>query len=165
MFYFIFYPIFRYFLFHILFDVNSILYFTLNSILYPVRNSILCSNSIFYSIFFSLLYPKFVSIFYCSFYIFYILFYSILYWSHVLLYILLVVEDEDENGWVRGQKRLVTEMAGAVGWAAVVEEIRWRWTGAGAGPAPISAAVSAAATGHWRVRGGTVPAMDFARTG
>ena len=35
-----------------------------------------------------------------------------------------VVEDEDEDGWVRGQERLVTEMAGAVGGAAVVEEIQ-----------------------------------------
>ena len=76
-----------------------------------------------------------------------------------------MVEDEDEDGWVRGQERLVMEMAGAVGGAAVVEEIRWRWAGAGVGPAPISAAVLAAATGHWRVRGGTVPAMDLARKG
>ena len=35
-----------------------------------------------------------------------------------------VVEDEDEDGWVRGQERLVTRMAGAVGGAAVIEEIR-----------------------------------------
>ena len=48
MFYFICYPIFRYFLFHILCDVISILYSTLNSILYLIRNSILYSNSIFY---------------------------------------------------------------------------------------------------------------------
>ena len=94
MFYFMFYPIFRYFLFHILFDVNSILYFILNSILYPVRNSVLCSNSIFYSIFFSLLYPKFVSIFYCSFYTFYILFYilfctdTMFYYVYILFHIL-----------------------------------------------------------------------------
>ena len=35
-----------------------------------------------------------------------------------------VVEDEDEDGWVRGQEWLVTGMAGAVGGAAVVEETR-----------------------------------------
>ena len=56
--------------------------------------------------------------------------------------------DENEDGWVRGQERLVTGMAGAVGGAAVVEEIRRRQAGAGAGAAPISAAVLAAAIGH-----------------
>ena len=33
-------------------------------------------------------------------------------------------EDEDKDGWVRGQERLGTGLAGAVGGAAVVEEIR-----------------------------------------
>ena len=33
-------------------------------------------------------------------------------------------KDKDEDGWVRGQERLVTGMAGAMGGAAVVEEIR-----------------------------------------